>query len=497
PAFDPVRVLAGNFAPVAELPPTVCREVEGAIPATLRGTYVRNGPNPQFIPQGPYHSFDGDGMLHAVTFDGGDGEDNGAVFCSRFVKTYKYELERRLGFAVMPSVFSSFSGACASLARLCQLASLAIAGKLDFRGGIGAANTSLFQFAGKLFALQEVNYPYRMEITSDGDVITVGPYNFSGGNRPMTTMTAHPKIDVNTGEAFAFRYRLLPPFLVYSRINPEGTEQVDIPIWSLRDPSFIHDFAVTKNYAVFPDPQFKYRPAELMRGGAILNADHGKPPRLGILPKYAADEKEMRWIDAPGLNIIHIANAWEEDGGDTIVMVASNVYGTENAIKQIDHSSRLSFELVEIKPKENIVRRRPLTSTSAELPVINPAYLGKKSRYVYVGTGVDIPKMNGVAKLDLSLLNSDSSASLDCTVARHHYPHGVYGGEPYFVARDPNNPSADEDDGYILNYIHDEKAGESKFIIMDARSPTLQVLAAIKLPQRVPYGVHGIFLPQN
>jgi carotenoid cleavage dioxygenase-like enzyme len=33
------------------------------------GSFVRNGPNPLFEPIGRYHMFDGDGMLHGVTFD--------------------------------------------------------------------------------------------------------------------------------------------------------------------------------------------------------------------------------------------------------------------------------------------------------------------------------------------------------------------------------------------------------------------------------------------
>ena len=46
-------------------------EVTGDLPAGLRGSFVRNGPNPMFQPIGRYHMFDGDGMLHGLTFDEG------------------------------------------------------------------------------------------------------------------------------------------------------------------------------------------------------------------------------------------------------------------------------------------------------------------------------------------------------------------------------------------------------------------------------------------
>ncbi len=57
--------------------------------------------------------------------------------------------------------------------------------------------------------------------------------------------------------------------------------------------------------------------------------------------------------------------------------------------------------------------------------------------------------------------------------------------------------AAEEDDGYVISYIHDENSGESKFIVMDAKSPELEIIAAVKLPQRVPYGFHGLFVKES
>ncbi|KAL0447661.1 UNVERIFIED_CONTAM: putative carotenoid cleavage dioxygenase 4, chloroplastic [Sesamum latifolium] len=112
PCIDPKHVLLGNFAPVDELPPTPCEVVEGSLPSCLDGAYIRNGPNPRFIPPGPYHLFDGDGMLHMIRISRGE-----ATFCSRYVKTYKYMVEQETGYPIFPSVFSSFNGFGASIAR--------------------------------------------------------------------------------------------------------------------------------------------------------------------------------------------------------------------------------------------------------------------------------------------------------------------------------------------------------------------------------------------
>lgn len=105
-----------------------------------------------------------------------------------------------------------------------------------------------------------------------------------------------------------------------------------------------------------------------------------------------------------------------------------------------------------------------------------------------------LTNFTGVVKLDLSLSKPDSDG---CTVASRVYGPGCYCGEPFFVAREPDNPAAPEDDGYLVTFTHNETTDESKFIVMDAKSPDLQIVAVVKLPQRVPYGFHGIFVRES
>ena len=70
----------GNFAPVVGECEIGDLEVEGSIPASVRGVYLRNGPNPAREPllgAGRYHWFDGDGMLHWIKLGGGGDEETG------------------------------------------------------------------------------------------------------------------------------------------------------------------------------------------------------------------------------------------------------------------------------------------------------------------------------------------------------------------------------------------------------------------------------------
>ncbi|KAL7160522.1 hypothetical protein ABFS83_01G101300 [Erythranthe nasuta] len=466
PHVDPKHELSGNFYPVEELPPTICEVVEGSLPPTLEGgAYIQNGPNPQFIPRGPYYIADGDGMLHSIKFSGGDK----AIFCSRFVKTHKYVMERDLGYPFFPNPVAYFISNSLCFILLSG-ARVIIGGKINpFTTGIGTANTN-------------------------GDIITIGRHDFhsSSDNDLFLNMTAHPKVDADTGEAFAFRYNVIPPFLTFFRIDPNGRKQKDVSIFSIKGvTSYMHDFAVMKRFAVFLDAQLVIDPLGIMRGKKIIRVDLENTPRLGVIPRYATDDSEMYWTDVPGLNTMHVINAWEE--GNKIVMVVTNILPVENLLER-RNSTHLSLEKITIDTKTKEVVRCIVSTRSIDFGAINPKYAGKKNRYLYAATIENYPKMVGVVKLDLSLCEEYSGDS--AVVASRIYGAGCYGSEPMFVAREANNPTAEEDDGYLLVYVHDENTQESKFIVMNAMSPSLEVVAAVKLPGRVPHGFHTTFVSQ-
>ena len=100
-----MHVFKGNSAPVEEMEPTNCQVIEGELPLSLNGVYIRNGPNPQFQALSALHLFEGDGMLHSLRLSNGR-----ATYCNRYVKTYKYMLERDAGFPILPNMFSGLYG---------------------------------------------------------------------------------------------------------------------------------------------------------------------------------------------------------------------------------------------------------------------------------------------------------------------------------------------------------------------------------------------------
>ncbi|KAI3453901.1 hypothetical protein Pfo_010564 [Paulownia fortunei] len=270
-------------------------------------------------------------MLHMIMIS-----QDKATFCSRYVKTYKYMVEHKIGHPVFPSVFSSFNGLAASMIRCVLIVARVLTGQFNpMINGFGVANTSVALIGGRLFALGESDLPYAIKVTSDRDIITLGRHNFFS-DVPFLSMTAHPKVDPETGETLAFRYHVIPPLLTLFRIDANGKKQPDVPIFSMKSTSLIHDLAVTKNYVVFPDTQLVMDFMEITRGRSPARVDSAKVPRLGIIPRYATDESELLWIEAPGFNMMHCFNAWEEDGGETIIIVASNLSLVEHALERLD-----------------------------------------------------------------------------------------------------------------------------------------------------------------
>ena len=66
--------------------------IEGTIPGDIDGVYLRNTENQLHQPLGKYHPFDGDGMIHQISFSGG-----AARYRNRWVRTRCFAAEQEAG----------------------------------------------------------------------------------------------------------------------------------------------------------------------------------------------------------------------------------------------------------------------------------------------------------------------------------------------------------------------------------------------------------------
>ncbi|KAG0615726.1 hypothetical protein M758_5G062200 [Ceratodon purpureus] len=475
---DPHVQLEGNFFPVNESPASHDLEVEGTLPECLHGVYVRNGPNPQFFPTGRHHLFDGDGMLHAVSFDEGK-----VSYACRYTRTYRFMEEERHGRAFFPKPIGELHG-YGGVARLLVHWTRALFGILDASQGMGMANAGLVYFNGRLLAISEDDLPVEVRITKDHDIETVGRYDFHG--QLTHSMIAHPKIDPHTGELFSLSYNVLSaPYLKYLIFSADGQKQVEVPI-TLPEAAMTHDFAITENFVVIPDQQIVFRLKEMLTGGSPVVLDPKKTPRFGVMPKYATSEEELQWIEVPDCFFFHLYNAWED--GDEVVVIGSSMTPADIIFKTSEVPRAVLTE-VRLNRVTGTSTKRELASLNLEVGKMNPEYVGVKTQFMYLAIVEPWPKVSGIAKVDLQ------SGQV---VARYNYGDNRFGGEPVFVPRTSSlvAPTA-EDDGFLLAFCHDEKSGASELLVLDAASPTLAPVATVKLPSRVPYGFHGAFIPAS
>jgi carotenoid cleavage dioxygenase len=66
------------------------------------------------------------------------------------------------------------------------------------------------------------------------------------------------------------------------------------------------------------------------------------------------------------------------------------------------------------------------------------------------------------------------------------------GAEPVFI---PSENQTSEDEGYLMTYVYDRATDKSNLMIFNAQDINLGPIAQIKLPQRVPFGFHGSWVP--
>lgn len=450
--------LDDNFAPVHTEITTDQLQVIGDLPSDLCGMFVRNGPNPQFPPLGRYHWFDGDGMLHGVQIS-----DGIARYRNRYVRTRGWKIEHEANRAIWTGLQEP--------------------PQPDNPHGPSknTANTALVWHDGRLLALWEGGDPHQIELPS---LETVGPYTYE--NQLASAFTAHPKVDVVTGEMMFFGYSpVKPPHLHYSVVSAQGkllrTEPIDLPVGVM-----MHDFAITEHYTIFMDLPLTFRWERMKRGEPALMFESELPSRFGILPRHG-NNSSIRWFESPACYMFHTLNAYEST--DEVVLIGCHMHGTtvldastasRDSKSNIPHLHRWRFNL-----STGIVIDGPLDDIPSEFPRVNEQHLGRPTRYGYTArtAASSMPLFDGLLKYDLFTGSSQY----------HSFGPGRYGGEGVFV---PKPGATAEDDGWLLTFVYDEVEKTSELVLVNAIDMTSEPVARIIIPTRVPYGFHGTWIPQ-
>ena len=80
------------------------------------------------------------------------------------------------------------------------------------------------------------------------------------------------------------------------------------------------------------------------------------------------------------------------------------------------------------------------------------------------------------------------------TTEGHAFGRGVHAGEGVFVAA---SDDVGEDAGWVLSVVYDERRDASDLVVLDATDFSGSPVATVHLPQRVPFGFHGSWIPEG
>ncbi len=439
-------------------------EIDGRIPDSVRGTFFRIGPGRNRLGDQVFgHWFDGDGMLHGVTFT-----DDGIWYRNRYVRTPKYLAETAAGKIVYRSFGHNAPGGV-----------LKNVGRLP----ANAANTSLIWHGGRLLALWEGGRPWQVDPVT---LETIGEFNYRGKLGITDPFSAHGKVDPKTG--YYFNHGLGvgargPQINIY-RINPDGelVARTGIPV---KVAAFVHDCAFAGDYLVyFVHPVGFRNPLPFLSGLKAFNDCVRYNPDWGMeaLVVEAATLKLVRRIPLDPFVVFHFGNAWQEESKLVIDLMRFEDFSVNAVLSDIFHAEneqggRPWRYTLNLDTGQIDAATLPL-ACSGEFPQWDLRFSGRKTRWLFTAAIAD----NGTSGFFNAIQRLDTETG---RTTLHDFGPGRFTSEAVFV------PEGDrEGDGYLCCVVYDAATQLSEIVLLDARAEGLPALARIPLRNHVPFGFH-------
>ncbi len=460
-----------------ELRDVQLNKFRGSIPKDLSGTLFRNGPGQlERAGQWVHHPFDGDGMITAIRFAKGQ-----VSLSNRFVRTKAWEEENKAGRFLYRGVFGT------------QKPGGLLNNIFDIRLK-NIANTNVIQLGNKLLALWEAASPHALDPKT---LRTYGISHLNGTLKSNEAFSAHPRFDpghhgrprmvnfgVKTGPTSTIR------LMEFATDEPNSGSLISERSEKFNGFAFLHDFAITPNWAIFLQNALTLNPLPFLlgkRGAAqCLSTKANEKSKFLLIPRDCGDfaGQPTRIVEAPEGFVFHHLNAWEDNEE---VVLESIFYKDFPSIepgqdfRQIDFKKLPEGQLsrCRIDIAGNCHQKVQLSEQCCEFAMVNPLRQGLSAKYGWMAISEQLTgngPLQAIKKLDLIKGKSWLwSAS----------PRGFV-GEPVMVPR-PN--SQVEDDGWVLVLIWNGETHSSDLAILDAKN--LKEKAIINLPLSIPHGLHG------
>ncbi|MCJ1476126.1 hypothetical protein MMC13_004791 [Lambiella insularis] len=338
---------------------------------------------------------------------------------------------------------------------------------------------------------------------------------------PMSA--AHAKTCPVTGDVYNYNLEVSKDATYRVFGVSAATQKTDILATITDAPgAYIHSLFLTPNYVILCvwGSHFAYRGLSILYNKNILDSiaplDSSKPTKWFVIDRSPAKRGVVALYNSPAFYCFHSINAYEEpspiDPGkidiiaelcgydDTSVLhrfYFENLVSTAPGARQYtDGKGEKTRSWVGRYRLPNVSSTahkqvEPRTATrvfaasrdmSVELPVLNPAHVTKRHRYVYGVTDRGSSTFfDGLAKFD-----NETQTSV------FWQQHAQTAGEPIFVR---NPEGKDEDDGVLLSVVLDGYEGKSYLLCLNARD--MKELGRAQLNAVVGFGFHGVHVPSQ
>ena len=440
----------------SDVPRTPMQRVHGRAPLELSGALYRNGPG-KFRREGGsvQHWFDGDGLVRAFRVDQGN-----ATLEARFVDTPKRRADAAARAVVSPG-FGTPAGPGVVLRNT---------------DDANAANISIMQVGGELWALWEAGSPIALD---PSDLSTLGLRTLRDDLAHMPFL-AHPARGPD-GEVWSLG--LAGKRAIVWRLTADGRLK-SADVIELPRASYVHDFVTTPRHLIlFLQPWIQDRLVTPYFDSFSWRPEEGT--QIVVLDK--ADLTKRRIYEMPSSFAFHFGGAWEDADG---TIRFDGCFSPDPSFAQVNGRALMSgiYER-QAAPLLGLVTLRASgrvsfdsTGITAEFPRTGARTSGSRRYTVHATSDApEVPMFNGVATYDWQTSRSDV----------FDFGREMLMEEAVFVRRPDGT---DELDGWLLAPAVNVRAEATELHVFDARNLASGPLCTWRAPLTLPVSLHGTFV---
>lgn len=449
--------------------------VEGEIPKEINGAWFSCVPDPQYPPRtGNDYFISGDGQLRALYF-----EDGHVDFKARYVKTERLLNDRAARHSLYGNYRNPFTD------------DESVEGK-----GRGVANTTPIYHGGRLLALKEDSRAVELDPFT---LETLGEYDYNGKLKSLT-MTAHPRLDPDTGELFFFGYEasgLATTDVAFCVADKDGNltreEWFQVPYCAM-----MHDFVVTKEHVIFPVFPTICTMEGLKEGNSHWFWDGSKKSYMGIMPRNGSVD-DMRWFEGPACFAYHMMNAFTEGNKVHMDVCVANINmfpfvmisGGYDFNPKDDAQGRLARWTFDLDSDADTWTETVLGPDGDMPRIANKDFMKDYEIGYYANFNPQFgpPILTGPIGTGF---NAMSRINIKTGEVKNFFQPGTTLQEPVFV---PSKQKGHE--GYLMVIQDIHERNEAVALIVEAEHIDQGPIATIKFPMRLRCGVHGNWVPQE